>query len=79
MSFEQDPNEQAQISGSDLAILIDELKVYQADTAKLRAALQVVLDQVDYTRGACSLTEMVGACLDASVIDMARAALEETA
>jgi hypothetical protein len=31
MSHEQDPNEQANISGSDLAILIDEIKTLKAD------------------------------------------------
>lgn len=43
---------------------------------QLRAALLTVLDQVDYTKGACSLTEMVGACLPVEVIKLARAALE---
>lgn len=33
MSFDQDPNEQANISGADLAILIDELKEAQAALA----------------------------------------------
>ena len=41
----------------------------------LRAALLVVLDQVDYTRDACAVTEMVGAVLPREVIDKARAAL----
>lgn len=44
-------------------------------TLTVREALLLVLDQVDYTKGACGLTEMVGACLDAKVIDKARAAL----
>ena len=38
-------------------------------------ALRLVLDQVDYTAGACSVTEMVGACLPVKVIEIARAAL----
>lgn len=40
-----------------------------------RTALLVVLDQVDYTRGACSATEMVGAVLSKEVIALARKAI----
>lgn len=40
----------------------------------LASALRLVLDQVDYTAGACSVTEMVGACLPASVLAIAHAA-----
>lgn len=40
--------------------------------------LGVVLDQVDYTAGACGPTEMVGACLPVEVIKHAREALEAT-
>ena len=42
-----------------------------------RTALLTVLDQVDYTNGACGLTEMVGACLPKEVISMARKAIAE--
>ena len=42
-------------------------------------ALLVLLDQVDYTNNACGVTEMVGAVLPVSVIQLARAALTETA
>jgi hypothetical protein len=45
--------------------------------AELEDALLTVLDQVDYTAGACGLTEMVGACLPMEVIKLARAALAE--
>lgn len=41
-----------------------------------RTALQTLLDQVDYTRGACRVTEMVGAVLPKVVIENARASLE---
>lgn len=41
----------------------------------VRTALQTVLDQVDYTDGACTVTEMVGATLPEEVIAQARAAL----
>jgi hypothetical protein len=43
--------------------------------ADLVAALQVILDQVDYTSGACRLNAPVGGCLSKQVIEMARAAL----
>lgn len=38
-------------------------------------ALRTILDQVDYTAGACALTEMVGAALPVNVIKLAREAL----
>jgi hypothetical protein len=45
---------------------------------ELRAALQAVLDAVDYTEGACSVTEMVGAVLPKVVIEMAHKALKRS-
>ncbi len=42
-----------------------------------RTALLTVLDQVDYTNGACGLTEMVGACLPKEVIALSRKAIAE--
>lgn len=44
----------------------------------LRAALQVILDQVDYTAGACRPVEMVGACLPTNIIDKTKKTLQET-
>jgi hypothetical protein len=41
----------------------------------LRAALLLVLDQVDYMHGACSITDAVGAVLPPDVIEIARAAI----
>lgn len=38
-------------------------------------ALRVILDQVDYTSGACRPNEMVGAVLPKEIIEMARKAL----
>jgi hypothetical protein len=38
-------------------------------------ALMLVLNEVDYTRGNCSVTDMVGAVLPKEVIDRARKAL----
>jgi hypothetical protein len=43
--------------------------------AELVAALHLILDSVDYTAGACGLTEMVGAVLPTVVIERARAAI----
>ena len=45
---------------------------------KLRAVLLVALNQVDYTKQACNVTEMVGAILPAYIISQARRVLEET-
>ncbi len=45
----------------------------------LRAALLALLDAVDYTKGACSPTEMVGAVLPQVLIGNARKALSSTA
>jgi len=42
-------------------------------------ALALVLDQVDYTQGACGVTEMVGAVLSTEVIAIAREALSAPA
>jgi hypothetical protein len=42
-----------------------------------RTALLTVLDQVDYTKGACSFTEMVGAVLPKEVIALARKAIAD--
>jgi hypothetical protein len=41
----------------------------------VREALQVLLDQVDYTAGACAPTERVGAVLDHRVIALCRRSL----
>lgn len=48
-----------------------------ANEQKLVAALQVLLDQVDYTTGACRLNEMVGAVLDKGTIQMCRETIKE--
>lgn len=45
-------------------------------TLSCEEALRLVLDQVDYTRGACGLTEMVGAALPAEVLDKAHSSLD---
>lgn len=45
--------------------------------AKIAQWLGVILDHVDYTNGACSITEMIGAVLPKEVIEQSRAALRE--
>ncbi len=45
---------------------------------KLKAALNVVLDQVDYQKGNCRPNEHIGAVLSPTVIGLARNVLEET-
>lgn len=45
---------------------------------KLRIALQLILDHIDYTQQACSVTEMIGACLPKELIDRAHKALDDT-
>ena len=45
---------------------------------KLRNILQVILDQVDYTSGACRVNEQVGGVLDLNILAQARAILKET-
>lgn len=40
-------------------------------------ALLLLLDQVDFTAGACSPTEMVGACIPKVVLDKCRAAIAD--
>lgn len=52
----------------------DRIQDLRRERDELRAALLLVLDQVDYTVGACRFTEMVGAALPTSVIDRARKA-----
>ena len=44
-------------------------------TLSCREALLLVLDQVDYTKGACGPANMVAACLPTEVIDKAREAI----
>ena len=44
---------------------------------ELRKMLLVILDQVDYTNGACRPNEMVGAVLPKVVIEQARELLKK--
>lgn len=42
---------------------------------KCRDALLLLLDQIDFTKGACSPTDMVGACIDTRVFERCREAI----
>lgn len=42
-----------------------------------KEALQAILDAVDYTSGACSVTEMVGAVLPRELVILARQAIKD--
>lgn len=48
----------------------------EAENERLRKALMLMLDCVDYTKGSCGLTEMVGGALPSKIISIAREALE---
>ena len=62
----------------------EELRETQAATiamqvrriAELRNILDVILDQIDYTSGACRVNEMIGAVLEKQLIINARVILE---
>lgn len=55
----------------------DELEDKEIENAKLRAVILLLLDCVDYTSGACGVTELVGAVLPQNVITQAREALKK--
>jgi len=57
-----------------IARMMEEKSALEAERDRLRQALLLVLDQVDYTSGACGLTEMVGAVLPKEIIVQARSA-----
>lgn len=51
MSYpEQDPNEQANISGADLAIMVDELNALKAQVNELRKVLQTLVSTESHLR-----------------------------
>lgn len=54
-----------------------EIHTLRAQLDEAREVIGVLLDQVDYTQGACAPTEMVGAVLPILVINKARAYLEK--
>src|SRR5258708_6825333 len=49
----------------------------RGDLMTTREALLLILDQVDYTAGNCSITEMVGAVLPKEVIELCRKAIAD--
>lgn len=50
----------------------------QEDVRKLREALELVMDQVDFVAGNCGILEPISAVLPVVIIKMARIALNET-
>lgn len=48
MSFDQDPNEQANISGADLAILVDELKSLRAQLSASEERCRVMREALEH-------------------------------
>lgn len=52
MSYEQDPNDQANISGADLAILIDQKKALEADFKTCKKLLDAAIAREKHTREA---------------------------
>ena len=48
----------------------------EREIAGLKAGLRLLLDQVDYTAGACMPGTLVGACLDVRVIRQVKALLK---
>lgn len=59
-----------------IAKTADELEAMTRERDGLRTALQLVLDQVDFTENNCRLNDMVGAVLDSKVIELAHKALK---
>lgn len=50
---------------------------WSARAKSAKVALRLILDCVDYTAGACGLTEMVGGVLPLEIINKAKAALKD--
>lgn len=62
---------------ADLPAMLQTGHCYMNERDALRAALKIVLDQIDYTVHACGPTDMVAACLSTKVIKSARASLAQ--
>jgi len=60
MSFEQDPNEQANISGADLALMVDEMEALRADAERYRWLIQKM--QASYEGDAADDYELTVTC-----------------
>ena len=58
-----------------LLALVDDYRDLKTQMTALTGVLATVLDQVDYTHGACRMNEMVAEVLPIEIINLARAAL----
>lgn len=75
-SYELDP-EGNRISWRALEADKDMIRMeLEAEVERLRTAILLLLDHVDYTGGSCAVNEMVGATLPVLIIDKAKTALE---
>ena len=54
--------------------LMSQMDILIRQRDELGAALGVLLDSVDFTRGACTRTDMVGACIPPDVLEQAQLA-----
>ena len=57
-------------------IRVQRAEVTSAEVERLREALEVILNQIDYTAGNCRQNEMIGALITKQEFQIARRALE---
>ena len=70
------PNDRWKRIAEQTVIMLD--AIYEQGTnMTCKDALKLLLDQVDFTKGACSLTDMVGACIPPEVFKICYKAIEE--
>jgi len=60
----------------DLDLALQAAKGHQARAERFKTELNLILDCIDYTAGACKPIEMVGAVLPLQIIEQAKKALE---
>ena len=58
-----------------LKVVIGQLDEAKREVERLRVALEVILNQIDYTAGRCRQTEMIGALITKQEFQIARRAL----
>lgn len=64
-----------EIGQMELDGLRERIAALEAEKKELQTVIKLLLDHVDYTSGACGLTEMVGGALPYQIIARAKAAL----